>query len=540
MKKTICIILACVLSLASCSAKSTDILETPARIHLLDERYGNTAGNISNGAAIAQSEGWVYLFMDAGLYKMRSDGSEKVKIEHKMVGSIGGTGNLNVVDGWIYYTDFHNGIFRLRTDGTDLENISEFSAGSMCVYDGWIYFSKRETDPNPSGGNFYTLYKVRTDGSDLTEIIGNPIKTTINVADGWIYYVMSGSIRKIRIDGTQDSLVYDRGDSVGLTSVDNFTVYGDYVFFSANELENLYRVNTDGSDMRILVETRCTAINVWNDYVYYVSGYSGKSWLLSQIHIDGGTPVSIFTNKETFGGLNTAFDTLYFYTSYSSIQKDWRLYSATYGASGMVLVDETEFTHSSNVLTPNLSIADGWAHSHINEAFTKGFIPAGLLNNYNNIITRAEFCRLAMSWLRYKTDMTNWDLLKAHGVLGYADISFTDTNDGDVIDAAGLGITAGTGGGEFTPDGQLTREQAATMIRNTLQVIGMDVSNVTSAGFEDISTASGWAVDSINLLGNYGIMNGTSTNPLLFSPKLPYTRAQSIVTFNNIREVELP
>jgi hypothetical protein len=529
MKKTISIILACAISLVSCRANDTGIIETPEDIRPPDERYGNTAGNISNGARIAQSEGWIYLFMDTGLYKMRPDKSEKTRIElPKFEGVTRADATLNVVDGWIYYSDFNHGIFRFRTDGTDLENISEFSAGSMCVYDGWIYFSKRETDPNPSGGNFYTLYKIRTNGRDLTEIIGSPIKTTINVADEWIYYVMSGSIRRIKIDGTQGGAVYDSSESIGITVSDYFVVYSDYIFFSINGHENLYRINTDGSDLRRLVETRCTAINVWNDYVFYVSDNSGKSWSLSQIHIDGGTPVSIFTNEESFTRLNTAFDTLYF-----TIWKDWKLYSATHGVSGMVLVDETEFPHSSTILTPNLSTANGWSHSHINEAFTKGFIPAGLLNNYTNVITRAEFVRLAMSWLRYKTGLTNWDLLKAHGIPGYADISFTDTDDWDVIAAAGLGITAGTGDGKFSPDGGFTREQAATMIMNTCKVIGADVNDPPAFGFADISSASSWAIPGINFVGTNGIMSGTGNNN--FSPQVAYTREQSIVTFNNIK-----
>jgi hypothetical protein len=64
----------------------------------------------------------------------------------------------------------------------------------------------------------------------------------------------------------------------------------------------------------------------------------------------------------------------------------------------------------------------------------------------------------------------------------------------------------------------------------------MDVSNVSPAGFNDINTASSWAVDGINYVRNAGIMSGTGTadNPL-FNPKGNYTREQSIITFNNIK-----
>jgi len=175
--------------------------------------------------------------------------------------------------------------------------------------------------------------------------------------------------------------------------------------------------------------------------------------------------------------------------------------------------------------------ASGWARNDIKEAIEKGFVPSDLQNNYKNVITRQEFCRMAVKWVEYKTGKSIEAVMREKGVSREPN-AFIDTNDPDILAAYALGITNGTGNKRFTPNGQFNREQAATMIRNTCKVVGMDISNVSSAGFADIGNASDWAVDSINFVRNAGIMLGTGNDK--FDPKSIYTREQSILTFNNI------
>ena len=186
-----------------------------------------------------------------------------------------------------------------------------------------------------------------------------------------------------------------------------------------------------------------------------------------------------------------------------------------------------------------LDTAAEWARDGIKSAVTKGFVPVDLQNNYSNVITRQEFCRMAVKWLEYKTGKNIDTLLAEQGVSRRQD-AFSDTNDTDILAAYALGITSGTSApttdkpGQFTPSGQFSREQAATMIRNVCKVADMDVSNITQAGFTDINTASSWAIDSINFVRNAGIMSGTSATALVFNPKGTYTRQESIVTFDRI------
>ena len=176
-------------------------------------------------------------------------------------------------------------------------------------------------------------------------------------------------------------------------------------------------------------------------------------------------------------------------------------------------------------------VASSWAHDGIKEAIRKGFVPSDLRNNYTNIITREEFCRMAVRWVEYYTNTDIDTILIAQGLTRDPD-AFTDTNDPDILAAYALGITSGRGGGIFDPNGQFTREQAATMIMNTCIAAGADVSDIPDSSFADIGTAAAWALPGIGFVQTHSIMAGTGGGN--FSPKDTYTREQSVVTFNNI------
>ena len=180
---------------------------------------------------------------------------------------------------------------------------------------------------------------------------------------------------------------------------------------------------------------------------------------------------------------------------------------------------------------PNLDSASAWAREGITAAVEKGFVPADIQGRYNSVITRQEFCRMAVKWVEYATEKSIDAVLTEKGLSRDAN-AFSDTSDPDILAAFALCITSGVGGGRFAPEGKFSREQAATMIMNTCRAIGANMGSPPASGFSDMGAASGWAVRGINYVRANGIMQGTGGNK--FSPKAPYTKEQSIITFNNI------
>ncbi|GHU90997.1 hypothetical protein FACS1894202_11720 [Clostridia bacterium] len=173
----------------------------------------------------------------------------------------------------------------------------------------------------------------------------------------------------------------------------------------------------------------------------------------------------------------------------------------------------------------SLSAPSSWAQAAVDKAKTLGLDTADLTNGYQTATTRAEFCRAAVNFLRKY----------GYDVDGVTPKLFADTSDKDIGIAAALGITSGTDTAKnlFSPDGTLTREQAATMLRNVLNVIGKTPAT-SGVAWTDAKEFSSWAKDAADVMYGTKIMGGTSTTELVFSPKTPYTHEQSIVTIVNM------
>lgn len=83
----------------------------------------------------------------------------------------GGAGNINISDGWIYfsYWEDKDRIYKMKTDGTQMQKLSDLSATSITVVGQWIFYLKMEYYDDSDGiihGNSSDLYRMRIDGSD--------------------------------------------------------------------------------------------------------------------------------------------------------------------------------------------------------------------------------------------------------------------------------------------------------------------------------------------------------------------------------------
>jgi hypothetical protein len=190
--------------------------------------------------------------------------------------------------------------------------------------------------------------------------------------------------------------------------------------------------------------------------------------------------------------------------------------------------------------TPNMGTAAEWAKTEIISALKKGFIQQEIQEDFARVITRQEFCLMAVLFVEYALDKDIDYVLTEKGLaLDY--YAFSDTSDSYILAAFALGITNGTRAptetmpGLFTPGGQFSRQEAATMLMRVCKVIGMDTVNPPVSDFMDLNTAAVWARDGINFVRANGIMGGVSSTTPTFNPKGTYTRQESIVTFDRIQ-----
>ena len=163
-----------------------------------------------------------------------------------------------------------------------------------------------------------------------------------------------------------------------------------------------------------------------------------------------------------------------------------------------------------------------WAQEQVNAAVEAGLVPESLQARYTQTATRAEFCALAVEL--YET-VTGSEITQR--------ATFSDTSDVNVQKMAGIGVIGGIGNNQFNPNGELTREQAATILVRLADAMGSPLPEGT-ASFADNASISSWALEAVGRAKAGGIMDGTGSNQ--FSPQGAYTREQSIMTAYRLYE----
>jgi hypothetical protein len=243
---------------------------------------GSTNGNLNNGGHYVESNGWIYFTeidlsmegnMNTGLYKMRVDGSEKRKLYDENVYQ------LNVVNDMIYAIASYQGtslkILVMKTDGSKQHFIDQFRMGTndvsgLVVVNDQIFFS--------NGDDGDALYRVKKDGSEAKKL--NLVSSYKMVYDNeWIYYFHRDpndsksvqQIRRIRLDGSHDSLVVDNATS-------NFIIIEDWIYYASIEQDgSIYRIGVDGNNQsKILGFQSGLKLNTDGTRIYYIDWTTNK------------------------------------------------------------------------------------------------------------------------------------------------------------------------------------------------------------------------------------------------------------------------
>lgn len=169
-------------------------------------------------------------------------------------------------------------------------------------------------------------------------------------------------------------------------------------------------------------------------------------------------------------------------------------------------------------LQPYYTGASDWAIDELDKAVEYGLIPESIRSNMQSNITREEFCELV---LKMYEKLTNHP-----APIGNA--QFSDTNNIDVLKAAGLGIAVGIGDGQFAPDNFVTRQEMAVMIKRTLALVypNFDFTSEASDFSLDDDQISDWALSEVRFLSNRGILKGDYQGNIL--PLGNTTREQAV------------
>lgn len=224
-----------------------------------------------------------------------------------------------------------------------------------------------------------------------------------------------------------------------------------------------------------------------------------------------------------------------------------------YDASRCWIVKEKDTTEKDEAENTEPS---EWAKAEIDKAENYG-ITANLYSNYNiennyyqKNITREEFASLIVGCIEtleigwFAPLEENEEYIPIDEDATLKDIygfEFVDTDNDDVYLAYEMGIVKGVGNDMFAPKQNITRQEIAVMMHRAIKYVEQEkdrkyiTDNNTLKGFTDFDLIADWAVDSVGVLANNGIMKGTGEATL--SPLDNTSREQAIMLAVRIFEL---
>lgn len=156
--------------------------------------------------------------------------------------------------------------------------------------------------------------------------------------------------------------------------------------------------------------------------------------------------------------------------------------------------------------------------------------------NYKENITREEFATGILQLILYQSDMQQPALYGIYDKYirsnGLKKPIFKDANENDnVYIAAVLGLIHGYSDGTLRPDNEITREEAAVILKRAYEFYGGKVPEYSGKdlSYADNAMIHDWAKDGAAFVDTFDIMNGTLKGE--FKPYEKYTVEQCCATF---------
>lgn len=255
---------------------------------------GNTVGNLNNEGFAATQNGWIYYYNreNGGITRIDEKGS-KIRLKN------GNAWYINVVEGWVYFSEIVGSFNKIKTDGSREVILDEIGASYINVIGDWIYYT---------GGGYgkKCIYRMKTDGSSKT-IVCKDDAVDLNIIGSTIYYANqkdNNKVYKVGIDGKGRVKINDDNTNC-ITVVDNRIFYvntKDYCVYSTdlngknkikvnniktlfmnindgwiyfsnmNDMDKLYKIKPDGTGLTKLNDNKSGQFSIVGDWIYYTNG----------------------------------------------------------------------------------------------------------------------------------------------------------------------------------------------------------------------------------------------------------------------------
>ena len=165
-----------------------------------------------------------------------------------------------------------------------------------------------------------------------------------------------------------------------------------------------------------------------------------------------------------------------------------------------------------------------WATYGVGQMNSLGLTPNNLKGLYQKNITRSEFCDIIANIIYEKKNLSTDEIMS---IINKAE-KFIDSDSQNVSFCNSVGIVNGRGKKVFAPNDNITREEAAVIINNTLKYLDInETSDENKINLVDYDNISNWAKDAVNSVVNNRLIVGVDGNR--YDPQGKLSREQAIV-----------
>lgn len=258
---------------------------------------GNTSGNISNGGDATEDENYCYFAVSYGdkvLYRASKD----FKTVERIAGCMHGFCELNIRDGYIYFTDGSpNGLQKMSLDTKWSRHITFREVGNVHISGERIFYRASDFDEDwgkvyscnldGSSRRFlakkvsefcvdgdtvyycnmqdgYTLWAMDTHGRNKRKLV-DKYAFSLNIDEKYIYYLDGDNLKIFRTD--KETL---QTECINDEPSEGINVAGDWIYYAnRNDKKSLYRISKDGKTKERLADGDAVAINVVSDTVFF-------------------------------------------------------------------------------------------------------------------------------------------------------------------------------------------------------------------------------------------------------------------------------
>jgi hypothetical protein len=243
-------------------------------------------------------------------------------------------------DDWIIYSNQSDeaALYKMKSDGTTKTKLSSNRSGNIYIYGDWIYYTSTPADWSTFAG---TLRRIKIDGTcDSVVATG----TVVTFKNGWIYCQKYNELYKVRLDGCERTTV---ANNVNRAITDESAIY-----YQSSQDNKYYKVNFDGSNNILVNALQGYNYNFYGDYIYFTSYYNSSTYnghATLRMKKDGTELTKI---------IETGADTLI-------INKNYIFRISSGGGLYRCNLDGTNIIEISSFYANPINIIDGWIYYNI-------------------------------------------------------------------------------------------------------------------------------------------------------------------------------